>query len=58
MLNGMRTPACAEDSLTLLGWKPLPDVHRTSEAVKQVFWHRPTLPYRLFNPLALLLFKK
>lgn len=36
-LNGMRTPAHVDDSMTILGWEPLPNVPRMRiyEAVRQ-----------------------
>jgi uncharacterized protein YyaL (SSP411 family)/aryl-alcohol dehydrogenase-like predicted oxidoreductase len=35
VLNGMRTPAYVEDSLTILHWEPLPDPRRVYETVQQ-----------------------
>jgi hypothetical protein len=36
VLNGMRTPAYVADSMTVLGWAPLPEVRRIYEALRAV----------------------
>jgi hypothetical protein len=34
VLNGMRTPAYVADSMTVLGWPPLPDARKVYEALR------------------------